>query len=229
MSEPHFWRADLHVHTSGSKDAVGTGALISWACRRRQIDCIAITDHNSIAYALALKGRIAAQVIVGEEVLTRDGEMVGLFLSQVVPAQMSILETIDAIHEQGGLACLPHPFAHGRRNAVHSSMLADAVRAVDIVEIHNARAMTPAESVRAAQLAIAQGKAASAGSDAHTPLAIGRAYVELRPFRTSQSFMASLRDARIMADWQPTYERLMLNRYVRRTLRLVLRQRGDTR
>ncbi len=113
-------RADLHMHTTHSDGQPTVRQLLEYVVTRASLDVIAITDHDTIAGALeaqTLLSRLSydLEVIVGEEVSTRDGHLVGLFLKERVSPGMSAAETVSAIHAQGGLAFAPHPFLRARQ------------------------------------------------------------------------------------------------------------------
>ena len=103
-------KADLHVHSEYSPDSESSLVDIIEHCTAKGINCIAITDHNEIAGAIELKNIAPFTVIVGEEILSSSGEIIGLFLTEHIPAQLSAEETIRRIKDQGGLVLIPHPF-----------------------------------------------------------------------------------------------------------------------
>jgi predicted metal-dependent phosphoesterase TrpH len=161
-------------------------------CLEIDIDCIAVADHNTIAGALKLREIAPFRVIVAEEILTPVGEIMGFFLSEEVSRGLSLQETISQIRSQGGLVGIPHPF--GRSLPWNTNLLASAevLSQVDIIETFNSRTPFSNSNARACKLAKEQGKAASAGSDAHTLGEIGRAYVEMPEFDGPDDFLASL-------------------------------------
>ncbi len=105
-------------------------------------------------------------VIVGEEIRTREGEIIGLFLSEEVPPDLSAQETIERIRTQGGLVSLPHPLDRFR-GGVGAEGLAHLASLVDIVEVMNARTTLGRDKDEAARLAGEHGLVAVAVSDAH--------------------------------------------------------------
>jgi predicted metal-dependent phosphoesterase TrpH len=137
------------------------------------------------------------RVIVAEEILTVVGEVMGLFLSEEVARGLSAQETISRIRDQGGLVAIPHPF--GRSLPWHSNVLTsmEILPQVDIIEAFNSRTPFSGSVRRAAMLAKEQGKAASAGSDAHTLGEIGRAYVQMPEFDGPEGFLSSLAQGQI--------------------------------
>jgi len=161
------------------------------------INCIAVADHNTIAGALKLKEFAPFEVIVAEEILTPVGEIMGLFLSEEVSPGLSPQETISRIRSQGGLVAIPHPF--GRSSPWNANKLtsAEILSGVDIIEAFNSRTPFSSSIARAGKLAKEQGKAASAGSDAHTLGEIGRAYVQMPEFDGPDDFLNSLAQGKI--------------------------------
>jgi predicted metal-dependent phosphoesterase TrpH len=191
-------KADLHIHTCYSVDCLTPLERIAERCLQRGIDCIAVADHNTIAGALRLREMAPLKVIVAEEILTTAGEIMGLFLSGAVPPGLSPQEAISRIRDQGGLVAIPHPF--GRSMPWHHNVLVspEILSQVDIIEAFNSRTPLSSSIRRAAMLAKEQGKAASAGSDAHTLGEIGRAYVQMPDFSGPQDFLASLAQGQIV-------------------------------
>ena len=100
---------DLHSHTYYSPDGITSPQRFVAACQRKGITCVAVTDHNTIRGALAVKEMAPFLVIVGAEIRSREGEIIGLFLSDEVPPDLSAQETIERIRAQDGLVSLPHP------------------------------------------------------------------------------------------------------------------------
>ena len=166
-------------------------------CLELDINCIAVADHNTIAGALKLREIAPFKVIVAEEVLTPVGEIMGLFLSEAVPQGLSPQETISRIRSQGGLVAIPHPFGRSLPWNANPLTSTEVLSQVDIIETFNSRTPFSNSNARAWKLAKEQGKAASAGSDAHTLGEIGRAYVEMPEFDGPDDFLNSLAQGKI--------------------------------
>jgi len=192
---------DMQVHTNYSYDGYVTLEGLDRGCSRRGITTVAITDHNEIAGAFeAAKryrdGRMSTRVIVGEEINTCQGEVIGLFLRAHVPRDMSMPETLAAIHDQGGLVYLNHPFGYGQRSSrLRMEDLEGLWDRIDIVEVFNGRNMDQQANRRAAELAKAHGKPGGVGTDAHSAWEVGRSFVRMPSFNGPEEFLHALHRA----------------------------------
>lgn len=187
-------RTDLHLHTRYSFDCGTDPKKLVARCVRRGLNCVAVTDHNTIRGAIAVRELAPFHVIVGEEISTTGGDIIGLFLEQEVPAGLEPMEAAQRVKEQGGLVSIPHPFDRVRGSAVSAQALADLLPLADIVEAFNARNILAGSDRQAMALAQTAGKAPISVSDAHTLGELGRTYVEMMEFDgTARGFMASLR------------------------------------
>jgi predicted metal-dependent phosphoesterase TrpH len=163
-------------------------------CRRLGLAPVFLTDHDSIAGALQLGA--TQRVVVGEEVMTTDGELIGLFLDHEVPAGLTPKEAAARIKGQGGLIYLEHPYDPFRRH-----LSEDAIEAlsdlIDIVEVFNGRSDDEANR-RAEDLCGALGATPGAGSDSHSTREFGTVYVEMEDFQGAEDFLIKLRDGKIV-------------------------------
>lgn len=197
-------RVDCHLHTAVSGDAVTTLDELAERVTQERLDVICITDHNVTSAAVAATERdIGARVIVGEEIRTRDGDVIGLFLNERIPYVLPLAEVIGLIRGQGGLVYLPHPFDPGRSSLgeVAGTLCADGL--ADIVEVFNAKIQDPALNQRAAEVAARYGLPGGAGSDAHDPDGIGAAYLEMPDFDGPREFLAALAQAEVTGEHRP--------------------------
>ena len=149
-----------------------------------------LTDHNSISGALELEKLGAGRVVVGEEIMTTQGELIGLFLSRLVPAGLTAQETATEIRRQGGLVYLEHPYDAFRRHLTEEA-IEEIADLIDIVEVLNGRSDGQANQ-RAQDLCETLGAAPAAGSDAHTLREIGSVYLEMEGFDGAQDFLRKL-------------------------------------
>jgi predicted metal-dependent phosphoesterase TrpH len=186
---------DLHLHSSASFDCRVSPQQVARRARQLGLSPLFLTDHDKIRGAQHLLAA-GQEVIVGEEILTTEGELIGLFLRTTVPRRLSPEETVAAIKEQGGLVYLEHPYDTGRRNLKEEAIerIADKI---DIVEVFNGRS-EPEPNRKAEDLRNALGVPAGAGSDAHTLREIGGVYVEMEAFEGPQDFLGKLRSGRIV-------------------------------
>jgi predicted metal-dependent phosphoesterase TrpH len=197
-------RVDCHLHTVASGDAVTTLDQLAERAVRERIDVVAITDHNETAAAVqaAASWSGPVRVIVGEEIRTQAGEVIGLFLTERIPYVLPLAEAIGRIREQGGLVYLPHPYdpARGSPGAAAEALCADGL--ADVVEVFNAKIADQALNDRAAALAGRWGVPGGAGSDAHDPAGLGAAYLEMPDFDGPASFVASLASAQVVGEYR---------------------------
>jgi predicted metal-dependent phosphoesterase TrpH len=205
-------RVDLHLHSSASFDCRVPPLEVARRCGQLGLSPIFLTDHEGIdgAQALLEAGHAA---VVGQEILTTEGEMIGLFLKNAVPSHLSPEETVDAIKGQGGLVYLEHPYDTGRRNLREAAIERIAPQ-IDIVEVVNGRSR-PEVNRLAEELRSTLGVPAGAGSDAHTLKEIGSVYVEMEAFDGANDFLAKLRAGRLVTrprGWRLAAERLPLFR-----------------
>ena len=202
MNIPAGWELlDLHNHTHRSYDARNTLEDYERAHEARRFDVLAITEHNRIDGATELAAAASFDVIIGQEIDTSDGELIGLFLSAELERGRRIEETARAIRAQGGLVYLPHPFFRLVRNPVSAparERLA-AVKLIDIVEIANGGPFTADANDAARRWAHEQGLPMAAGSDAHEPGDIGTCVCAVPPGPLSAHALPErLREGRVI-------------------------------
>lgn len=179
-------KVDLHTHSTASPDGGITKQQYADLLRIGVLDCIAITDHNSISLALELHHELGDNIIIGEEIDTKQGEIIGLFLQSVIPRGLDITDAIEKIKAQGGLVYVPHPFETYRKG-IQKSDLDRVVDLTDIVEVYNGRALLQNKGPEATVWARLHQKPAVASSDAHGLRGIGTAYTILSALPTSKT------------------------------------------
>ena len=201
---PGWLRLDCHLHTVASGDAWTTLDQLAERVAQCALDVVCVTDHNVTSAAVeAARRGIGCRVIVGEEIRTPSGDVIGLFLTERIPYVLPLTEVAGRIRAQGGLVYAPHPFDPGRSSLgpALEPLCADGL--VDVVETFNAKIADPARNQLAARVATAFGLPGGAGSDAHDPAGIGAAYLELPDFDGPASFLASLARATISGEFRP--------------------------
>ena len=198
-------RVDCHLHTELSGDAVTSIDELAERVELERLDVVCVTDHNVTAAAAAAAERgIGARVIVGEEIRTQDGDVIGLFLTERIPYVLPLADAIARIKEQGGLVYLPHPFDPGRSTL--SPVISDRLCAegtADIVEVFNAKIEDQDHNRQAALLAARYDLPGGVGSDAHDPEGIGAACLEMPDFDGPADFLAALRYASVVGEYRP--------------------------
>jgi len=187
-------KLDLHIHSKYSYDSISDPKIIVKVAKMRGLSGIAITDHNTIKGGLEAKKYSDENliVIVGSEITTKEGEVIGLFLEKEIPANLNIIETIEKIHKQNGLAILPHPFDTHRKHAVQN-IDKKILNVIDGIEVLNARSKAGINA-NAQKFANENKLKITAGSDAHTLLEIGSAgmYIEGMEKVTEEEIMKLL-------------------------------------
>ncbi|HET8567392.1 MAG TPA: PHP domain-containing protein [Candidatus Limnocylindria bacterium] len=188
----------MHTHTEFSPDS--TFRLARYAERAASVGlgAVCVTDHNTIDGALRLREMdVPFTVIVGEEIYSRDGEIIGLYLTEAVPPHLPAEETIDRIHAQGGLAYIPHPFSRNRMRHLTLDALGALAKKIDAVEVFNAREIAGASNEKALAFAVSHGLPGGVGSDAHRRSELGGAFVEVDAFTSAQELLHVLRGGRV--------------------------------
>ncbi|MEP7199665.1 MAG: PHP-associated domain-containing protein [Chloroflexota bacterium] len=201
-------KVELHCHTLVSKDSLLPYDAIIKRVKALGLDAIAITDHNKVDGAFELAKRAPFPVIVGEEIMTSEGEIIGYFLSERIPRGLSPEETIKRIRAQGGLVNIPHPFDSLRKSVIKRKALYRVADQADMLEVLNARVVKKIENEWAEAFARNIHKPAVAGSDAHIAHEIGTAIVEMEPFTDAPSFLASLPTATVQGTVGPLWTHL---------------------
>jgi predicted metal-dependent phosphoesterase TrpH len=182
-----------------SGDSTTTHGEFAAAVTSSGLDVVCVTDHNAIAGAHELRDRVDCRIIVGEELRTAAGEIIGLFLTDRIPMGLGHLDAARAIREQGGVVYIPHPFDPMRRNLTERALreLADA-DLIDAIEVLNAKTSLASLNRRASEFAGEFGILAGAGSDAHVPDALGAAYVEMPDFDGPENFLVALSEGSVV-------------------------------
>lgn len=168
-------RVDLHTHSIASPDGSLTVDDYRKMLNTGRLDYIAVTDHNTIVFAQELNAKLGAQIVVGEEITAREGEIIGLFLTEKVKPGMSAADTTAAIKQQGGLVYIPHPFETVRKG-LPLTVLNAIAKDVDIIETRNGRAVFQNKGKQAESWAAEHKVPGAASSDSHGWHGWGRTY-----------------------------------------------------
>lgn len=170
-----MYKIDLHTHSEASPDGGISAEKYAYALQNETLDYIAITDHDRIDFALGLHNALGDKIIVGQEITTNEGEIIGLYLKESVKAHTSAKKAATSIRAQGGLVYIPHPFETTRKG-LQQETLDRIVDLIDIVEVQNGRAISKKQSIQAATWAKIHGKTGAASSDAHGAKGLGHTY-----------------------------------------------------
>jgi len=212
--------ADFHSHSHYSKDSLINPRTFIDRCVAKGVTCIAVTDHNEIEGAFVIR-KLAQdtgaplKVVVGEEVKTSEGEIIGLFLKELIARDMSPEDTVRAIHEQGGIAVVPHPYDIFRRSVLTDEAIERVKYDVDAIEGFNCRNILAKHDQRARDTAAGVDKPITLGTDSHSAWELGGALLELDEFETPLELLQSLRGGRIVGKrswpwvhWLSTYAKV---------------------
>ena len=165
-------KADLHVHSIYSRDSIITPEELVFYARKRGLTAVAITDHDQVEGARKIARETGFLIIPGTEVSSSDGHIVGLCVREAIPKGLNSQDTVDLIHKAGGIAIACHPYA-----LFKGSVGKYVTRDFDAVETRNASSFPfKTAAKRADLLANCLNLPKVAGTDAHIPQSIGRAY-----------------------------------------------------
>jgi len=177
------YKMEFHVHTSISNDSFLTKKFLFLMCKLKKINCLAITDHNEIDNAIKFKDyfeKRGIKIIVGEEIFSKDGEIIGLYLTKKINPDLSAIETIEEIKKQNGLVYIPHPYDEKRyKTVLKKEVIVENKDKIDFIECHNGRNILEKYSDMQNSIAEELGLVKIVGSDAHTFYEIGRNYCEV--------------------------------------------------
>lgn len=174
-----MYKIDLHTHSTASPDGGITFEQYAQALSTGKLDVIAITDHNSIDFATHAREKLGDRIIVGEEIMTTMGEIVGLYLKEPIRPGLSPLETVKQIKDQGGLVYIPHPF-ESIRKGLHPGVLEELIDHLDIIEVCNGRAFLQNRSAQTVIWAKLNRIVGAASSDAHGIRGLGKTYTQVK-------------------------------------------------
>lgn len=187
---------ELHSHSYASYDSRLRPADIVGICRERGIDMLAVTDHHSIRGAVELRALAPEVVIVGEEIMTTQGELLAYFVEEEVPRGLTPEDAIARLKAQGAVISVPHPFDRWRSGAWREADLMAILPWIDAVEVFNSRCVFKTDNARALAFARRHNKLCTVGSDAHYRLELGHAVLKMphRP-NTAADLLAELAQA----------------------------------
>ena len=204
-----MYLVEFHCHTIASKDSLTRPADLVDACRRKGIDRVVITDHNTIAGARAAQKLDPERVVVGEEIMTTRGEILAAYVSEEIPAGLSPQETIRRLKNQGAFISVSHPFDEFRQGAWKLDDLLEIIADVDAIEVFNSRCILPRFNTAAQAFAEKHGLAGTVGSDAHAAFELGRSLLLLNPFHSAEEMRVAMRSAQAHTRLSPPWFHLV--------------------
>lgn len=211
MKPDQYLRVEFHCHTCYSSDGLTTPEQLIQVCQERNIQRVVVTDHNTIAGAVAAQRLDPERVIVGEEIRTTRGELLAAFVTQEIPARLSPQETIRLLRQQGAFISVSHPFDPFRSGWSLEDML-ELVPLVDAIETYNSHCFWQSFNAQAQAFARQHGLPETVGSDAHQPHELGQAVLLLPEFRDADELKAAVPQARqeirSRSFWSQFWERI---------------------
>jgi len=198
-------RVEFHCHTIFSKDSLTRPRNLVETCRRKGIDRVIVTDHNSIVGAQAAHALDPELVIVGEEIMTTRGEILAAFVKEEIPPYLSPQETIGRLKEQGAFISVSHPFDKWRSGGWQEQDLLEILPDVDAIEVFNSRCMDPRFNKKARAFAEKHNIAGTVGSDAHAAFELGRSLLLLEQFDGPNEMRVVIRNGKPLTKWSPPW------------------------
>ena len=207
-------RVEFHCHTVFSMDSLTSPRRLLETCRRKGVDRVVVTDHNTTGGGLAAQLLDPERVIVGEEIMTTGGELLAAYVSAEVPPGLPPLEAIGVLRQQKAFISVSHPFDSSRKGGWDPDQLLAISPLVDAIEVFNSRCLLPRANDRALEFARRHDLASTVGSDAHTAIEIGRSVLLLEPFADAVGLRAVIRRGLPQTQWSPPWIHLT-SRYAR--------------
>ena len=201
-------KVEFHCHTIFSKDSLTRPADLVETCRRKGIDRVVVTDHNTIAGAQAAHALDPELVIVGEEILTTRGEILAAYVTEEIPAYLSPQDTIKRLKDQGAFISVSHPFDRHRKGAWLEADLLEILPEVDAIEVYNSRCMNPNFNSMARDFAEVHNIPGTVGSDAHALFELGKSLLLLEQFSGPDETRKVIRRGIPQTSWSPPWVHL---------------------
>lgn len=199
--------ADLHVHTTYSKDSLITPKDLIYYAKKRGLNAVAVTDHNSLDGAYKIAKETDFLIIPGMEVSSADGHVVALNVKELIPRGLSAPETVEHIHKAGGVAIACHPYVYFK-----GCLKEKVCSTFDAIEVINSRAFPFKRSVRKAEeTAKKLGLVRVAGTDSHYGPQIGCAYTAIE---TDEPTVEAITRAIVEGNCQPFGKAVPINENV---------------
>lgn len=206
-----IFKVDLHTHSQASKDGGLSVDQYIRALDQHLLDCIAVTDHDSIDFAVELHKTLGPKIIVGEEISSLEGEIIGLFLTKKVEPHQTAEKTIADIKSQDGLVYIPHPLETIRKGLTLES-LDKLSGSIDLIEIYNGRAFAQDRSKKVVVWSKMNHIVGVASSDAHGFHGLGRAYTQTNEMPNRDNIISLVANSSPIAG-RPSLKSLLYPKY----------------
>lgn len=187
---------EFHCHTIYSKDSLLRPADLVKAARRKKLDRVIITDHNSIQGALEAQKIAPGMIVIGEEIMTTGGELLAAFVKDELPSGLDPLEAIKILRKQGAFISVSHPFDGFRSGHWLEKDLIEILPYIDAIEVFNSRCMNMKPNNEAEKFSKLHQIAGTVGSDAHVGSELGKSFLVMDDFSDGDSLRQAITTAR---------------------------------
>ena len=198
-------KVEFHCHTLFSKDSLTSPQKLVDTCRRKGIDRVIVTDHNTIEGAQATQALDPERVIVGEEIMSTKGEILAAYVTEEIPPFLSPQETILRLRDQGAFISVSHPFDRLRNGAWDEDDLLEILPNLDAIEVFNSRCMDPRFNRLAREFAEEHNIPGTVGSDAHVAFELGKSLLLLEQFESPDEMRKVIRNGIPQVKWSPPW------------------------
>ena len=192
MPQPELVKTEFHCHTCYSKDSLVTIQGLISTCKKKGIHRLVITDHNTIQGALIANKLNPELFIVGEEIMTQQGELLAIFVKEQIPAGLPAVEAVELLRAQGAFISVSHPFDSMRAGHWEMDDLLNIVSSIDAVEIFNSRCIDPKFNTLASDFSQKYHLRGTVGSDSHTLGEVGKSTLTLPNFHDALTLKSAL-------------------------------------
>jgi predicted metal-dependent phosphoesterase TrpH len=186
-------KTEFHCHTIYSKDSLVTLTDLLSTCKKKGIQRLVVTDHNAIVGAFLARELDASVFVVGEEIMTQQGELLAFFVQELIPAGLPAAEAIARLHDQNAFISVSHPFDLTRAGRWQEDDLLAITPNIDAIEIYNSRCLSPKSNILAADFSYRHHLLGTVGSDSHSLREVGTATLTLPNFHDAASLKSALR------------------------------------
>ena len=209
---PGHVRVDFHCHSEYSSDCLVKIEDIIKSRKKKRLDKIAITDHGTIEGALIAKEMDPDGIIVGEEISTKQGELLAFFVKEGIPKGLESEEVVNELKKQGAFISVSHPFDRARNKYWQEEDLLKIIHKIDAIEGFNARVLFHSMNAKAIKFAKEHNKSYTVGSDAHSRYEIGRSLMILKDFSNAAELRIAIKTAEVQFKYSPSWVKL-ISRY----------------